>query len=72
MNLSKEIINIGSGKSIRIIDLLKRVEERYGKINIVSKYKQHEAIYSRANINKLNQLITFQPVDIFNYIRNLK
>lgn len=72
MDLHNEIINIGSGKSVSIIDLLKRVEERFGKIGIINSYNQNEAIYSRANINKLKQLIDFQPIDIFDYIRDLK
>lgn len=72
MNLHNEIINIGSGKSVRIIDLLNRVEERFGKVEIINSYNQSEAIYSRANINKLKQLIDFDPIDIFDFINSLK
>lgn len=67
-NISNETVNIGSGKSVRIIDLVNRIEEVYGDIPIVNKYKENEAVYSRANIKKLNQLISFKPLNIFDFI----
>jgi nucleoside-diphosphate-sugar epimerase len=69
--LKREVINVGSGKSVRIIDLLHAVEERFGKISVVGKQKPGEAVYSRANINKLKKLVDLQAIDVFDFIRDL-
>lgn len=69
MPLGREIINVGSGRSVRIVDLLRAVEERFGKIAVVDKQRPGEAIYSRANINKLRKLVDPQARDIFEFIR---
>lgn len=71
MPLKSEIINVGSGRSVRIIDLLAAVEKKFGKISVVAEQRQGEAIYSRANINKLRKLVSLQAVDIFDFIRGL-
>lgn len=71
MPLKSEIINVGSGRSVRIIDLLAAVEKKFGKISVVSEQRQGEAIYSRANISKLRKLVSLQAVDIFDFIRGL-
>ena len=71
MPLKSEIINVGSGKSVRIIDLLRAVEEKFGKISVVAEQRPGEAVYSRANISKLRKLVSLQAVDIFDFIRGL-
>ena len=71
MPLKNEIINVGSGRSVRIIDLLRAVEEKFGKISVIAAQRPGEAIYSRANISKLRQLVGLQAVDIFDFIREL-
>lgn len=70
-NLSNEIVNIGSGESVRILDLLKAVETKFGPIKINNINKPDEAIYSRANLNKLRELIEYEPMSIFDYIKEL-
>lgn len=72
LNLTHEVINIGSGSSVKIFDILKAVEEKYGDITINKKQNPSEAIYSRANIKKLNRLIEHKGTDIFSFIKNLK
>lgn len=72
MNLPNQILNVGSGKPVKIVDLLNAIEEKYGKISVVHKHRQDEAVYSRANINKLNQLVNIRVTDIFDFIRDLK
>lgn len=67
----REIINVGSGQSIRIIDLLKTVEMKYGKISVVNRDSSGEIVYSRANINKLKNIVRLQTIDIFDFIRDL-
>lgn len=67
--LGREIINVGAGRSVRIVDLLRAVEERFGKIAVVEKQRPGEAIYSRANINKLRKLVDLRARDIFDFIR---
>lgn len=71
MPLKREIINVGSGKSVRIIDLVRAVEAKFGKISIVDQQRPGEAIYSRANIDKLKRLVSLQAIDIFDFIRDL-
>lgn len=71
MNLSHEIINIGSGTSVRIIDLLKTIETKYGTIEMDKKQNLSEVAYSRANVKKLNRFINFQCTDIFDFIQSL-
>lgn len=71
MPLRRETINVGSGKSVRIIDLLRAVEEKFGKISVVGAQRSGEAVYSRANINKLKKLVDLQAIDVFDFIRDL-
>ncbi len=68
MDVANDIINVGSGRSVRIIDLLRAVEEKFGKIDVVAEQRPGEAIYSRANINKLTKLVSLQAGDIFDFI----
>lgn len=72
MPLKREVINVGSGKSVRIVDLLRAIEEKFGKISVVDNQRPGEAVYSRANISKLKKLVSLQPVDIFDFIRGLE
>lgn len=69
--LTREIINVGSGKSVRIIDLLKAVETKFGKISVILQDSLGEIVYSRANINKLKNYVSMQMIDIFDFIRDL-
>jgi len=70
MALEKEIINVGSGRSVRIVDMLRAVEEKFGKITVLNEQRPSEAVYSRANINKLKKLVSLQTVDLFDFIRD--
>jgi nucleoside-diphosphate-sugar epimerase len=72
MTIRNETINIGSGKSVRIIDLLRSVENKFGKIPLVEEQKLGEAVYSRANVSKLKKLIALQTIDLFDFIRDLE
>lgn len=72
LNLTHEVINIGSGTSVKIFDILKAVEDKYGPITVNKKQSPDEAVYSRANIKKLNKLIEYKGIDIFHFIKNLK
>jgi UDP-glucose 4-epimerase len=66
LNLRKEVINIGSGDSVKIIDILRAVEKKYGPIKIDKENRLNEAIFSRANISKLKSLISFESRKILN------
>lgn len=70
-NLKNEIINIGSGNSVKIIDLIKAVESKFGKIKINHHINNNETVYSRANIKKLRGLINYQCQNIFDFIQGL-
>lgn len=69
LKLKSEIINIGSGRSVRIIDLLRAVEERFGRVSVVDVERQGEAIYSCANVSKLKRLVNLRAGDVFDFIR---
>lgn len=70
-NLSNEIINIGSGESTKIFDLVKAVEEKFGQVALNKVTNSNEAIYSRANIKKLKGLVSYTPTNIFEFIKKL-
>lgn len=69
-NLKNEIINIGSGNPVKIIDLVNAVEKKIGKIKMTRTSNANETLYSRANIKKLKSLIDYKPIDIFDYINS--
>jgi nucleoside-diphosphate-sugar epimerase len=69
--LTNEIINIGSGESVRICDLVKAIEEKFGNIQLNKTSNANEALYSRANIKKLNTLVNYKPTNIFDFIKKL-
>ncbi len=66
-DLKNEIINIGSGETTRIIDLVKALEAKIGNLNISKVTRPNEAIYSRANTKKLKQILNykFRPINEF-------
>jgi nucleoside-diphosphate-sugar epimerase len=68
LNLINEIINIGSGDSIKIIEILRAVERKYGEIKYVKKSNPREAVFSRANVQKLRSLINISPRNILSSI----
>lgn len=70
-DLKNEIINIGSGDSVKIIDLINAVEKKFGKIKINHQINNNEIVYSRANIKKLRSIINYQCQSIFDFIQGL-
>lgn len=70
-NLSNAIVNVGSGESVRILDLVKAIEAKFGMIKVNKINKPDEAIYSRANLKKLRELIDYEPMSIFDFIQKL-
>lgn len=71
MDIANDVINVGSGRSVRVIDLLKAVEERFGPVAITRVSKGNEPVYSRANIDKLSRILTPKAMDVFDFIRDL-
>lgn len=67
-NLVNETINIGSGESIRIIDLVNAVVKKIGPIELIRKQNPNEVIYSRANITKLKNILNYKFKNVFDYI----
>jgi nucleoside-diphosphate-sugar epimerase len=70
-DLNNEVINIGSGESVRIVDVLKSVENKFGSIELLQKTNPDEAIFSRANIKKMKSLMDYKTVKILDYINGL-
>ncbi len=71
MKLEDECINVGSGKAVKIIDLVNFVEKKFGMLNKVEGENPNETSYSVANVKKINRLIEFKPRDIFAFIDSL-
>ena len=71
MDLANEVFNVGSSLSVRVIDLLKAVEKRFGPVALTRVLKANEPVYSRANIDKLSKILSPQAMDVFDFIRDL-
>jgi UDP-glucose 4-epimerase len=71
MDVANEVVNVGSGRSVRVIDLLRAVEQRFGAVAVTRVSRDNEAVYSRANIDKLGKLLNPQARDVFDFIRDL-
>jgi len=71
MDIQNEIINIGSGTSVKIIEILKHVESKYGKFEVNKSYNDSEILYSRANLTKINNLIDYKYINLLAYISDL-
>lgn len=69
LDLKNETIKVGSGNSVRIIDIVNAVENKYGKIEILEKSNPNEAVFSRANVKKLKSLIDYKSVGIIEYLK---
>lgn len=72
LNLNNEIINIGSGETVKIKDIITAVENKFGKIEITNISNNNETLYSRANLTKLKSLINYKPRNILVHIKNLE
>jgi nucleoside-diphosphate-sugar epimerase len=72
LNVENDVINVGSGQSVRVIDLLRAVEQRYGPIAVTPVTRENEVIYSRANIHKLSRLLPLRSTDVVEFIQSLK
>ena len=68
MNLTNEVINIGTGESVRIIDLLRVVEKKYGAIQVENVDNSNESVFSRANVKKLKSLVSYRPRKILEFL----
>lgn len=72
IDVKNDVINIGSGQSVCVIDLLRAVEQRYGPIAVTPVTSENEVIYSRANLHKLSRLLPLRSTDVVEFIRSLK
>lgn len=63
-SVQNEILNIGTGKSTKVIDILKKVEKEYGKVELQEKTDVNETVYSRASIRRLRKILDFDFKDI--------
>lgn len=70
-DFKNDIINIGSGCSVRVIDILTAVENIYGRMQLLHKQDPNEVIFSRADIRKLKTQIDFNPHRLLNFISSL-
>ena len=66
-----DVINIGTGKAHRIIDVVKSVESKYGEVPISRKCNENEVSSSLADTSRLKQEMDIEFIDILDYIKNL-
>jgi nucleoside-diphosphate-sugar epimerase len=71
MDVANEVVNVGSGRSVRIIDLVQAAEARFGPVALTRISKANEPVYSRANIDKVSKILSPQAMDVFDFIRDL-
>ena len=71
MDIQNEIINIGCGTSVKIIEIFNHVESKYGKFEVNKCYNDSEILYSRANLTKINNLIDYEYINLLAYISDL-
>jgi len=62
------IMNIGTGESTRIINIVKYFEKKFGKFKIESRKNLEEVAFSRADITKLKNEIEFKFLNIYECI----
>jgi UDP-glucose 4-epimerase len=69
-NINGEVINIGSGENISILDLAKSISEHYALIE----KREAESLHSQADIRKARYLLNWHPeIKILDYItKNVK
>lgn len=70
-NLKNEIINIGTGKSVKIIDLINVINGGNKPLNIIYKSSTNEIMHSHSETGKLNQIIGHEFKDIIECIHDL-
>lgn len=64
----EKIINIGSGKTVKIYEILDKIGKKLGELNINHQALDNEVEYSRANIKTLKKYYNENLIDIFDYI----
>lgn len=62
------ILNIGTGRTFKISDIISYAKEKYPDLEVRSS-TANEIEYSRGNITKLKKLINYQFKDILTYIK---
>ncbi len=68
LDLENQIVNVGSGVAIKVINILNAAEKAYGKMEFVKSYDQNEIVHSRANLKKLKQLIDHKCINLLEFI----
>lgn len=66
---SYSLVNIGTGISTRIADLINPIRKKYPNLKVLNT-SCDESEYSRANISRLNSLITHQSRCVIDYIED--
>jgi UDP-glucose 4-epimerase len=68
-NQAPSILNLGSGKATRLIDIINKVKERYPELKTV-KSERNEIQKSKANVEKLRTFYNEPNINIFDFIEN--
>jgi len=68
LDIENQIVNVGSGVSIKVIDILNAAEKAYGKMEFIISNDQNEIIHSRANLKKLKQLVDYKCINLLEFI----
>lgn len=66
-NLDSSYLNVGTGKALKIIDLVNKVKNLGIKLDEIRTYHQ-ECEYSRANLNQFSRHFKINFIDVFDYL----
>lgn len=71
-NKSKyNVLNVGTGKTLRIIDILEAIEKKFGTLKKDERVNNNEVEYSRARVSRLEEEIQLDYKNLFDYIESL-
>ena len=68
----EDTINIGTGKTTKIIEILNKIESKNCKIKVKRETLENEVEYSRANISRLRKYYKGDFIDILDFIDDLE
>ncbi len=67
-----KVINIGTGRSTRIIDVYQAFVKKFGPVEVSHKVNKAEIEYSRADIKRLESEVTIDFINVIDYINDLE
>lgn len=63
-----EILNIGTGRSVKIIEVVNAFQKKFGKVEIINKINNDEVVYSRADLSKIEKEFKGDYIQVLDYL----